>query len=146
MIVLLLCRGWVIFICLVRLKGTMTPSQFLTVAGPASLFLGVLGFLEPGFSPDLWFDLAENIVHTGFGIVALFVLACSPRFQWQFVLGISLLTVIVAVGGLMVAGNPAPNFGITNLENPLDNAFHLTFVIAGLIACVPKTRLAAWRQ
>ncbi|UPA22523.1 hypothetical protein K8942_05760 [Candidatus Peribacteria bacterium] len=124
----------------------MTPSQFLTVAGPASLFLGVLGFLEPDFTPDLWFDLAENVVHTGFGIVALFVLACSAQFQWRFVLTISLLTVVVAVGGLLVAESPAPNFVITNLEHPLDNALHLTFVIAGLIACLPKTRLVARGQ
>lgn len=124
----------------------MTPSQFLTVAGPASLFLGVFGFMEPGFTPDFYFDLAENLVHTGFGIVALLVLATSAQFQWRFVLVVSLLTIIVAVGGLLVAGNPAPNFAITNLEHPIDNALHMTFVIAGLIACIPKTRLVARAQ
>lgn len=116
----------------------MTPTQFLTVAGPASLFLGVLGILAPGFQPDFWFDLPENVLHTAFGIAALFAIAQSPRFQWRFVFWISVFTVIVAAGGLLVAGNPAPNFVITNLEHPLDNALHTTFVIAGFIACMPK--------
>lgn len=120
----------------------MTPSQFLTVAGPASLFLGVLGILSPGFQPELWFDLPENVLHTAFGIAALFALAQSQRFQWHFVLWISLFTVFVAIGGLLVAGNPEPNFFITNLEHPVDNALHLTFVIAGLIACMPKRQFS----
>lgn len=116
----------------------MTPTQFLIVAGPASLFLGVLGILSPDFQPELWFDAAENIVHTAFGIAALFAAAQSVRFQWHFVFWLSLLTAVVAIGGLLVAGNPAPNFFITNLEHPVDNALHLTFVITGLIACMPK--------
>lgn len=120
----------------------MTPSQFLTVAGPASLFIGILGILSPGFSPDFWFDVTENVVHTAFGIAALFAIAQSPRFQWHFVFWISVITVIVAVGGLLVAGSPEPNFLITNLEHPLDNALHLTFVVVGFIACMPKKQVA----
>lgn len=113
----------------------MTPSQFLTVAGPASLFIGVLGILDPGYSEEFWFDSTENVLHTGFGIAALFALAQSSKFQWHFVFWISLLTVIAAVGGLLVINNPPPNFAITNLEHPLDNALHLTFVIVGFISC-----------
>ena len=120
----------------------MTPAQFLIVAGPASLFLGILGILEPGYSPDLWFDLAENVLHTGFGLLALFVLSKPMAFQRRFVFWISLLTVIPAVGGVIVAGQPQPNFFITNLEHPLDNALHLTFVVVGFISCLPKRELA----
>jgi hypothetical protein len=116
----------------------MTPTQFLTVAGPASLFLGVLGFMQPDLSDDLWFDLPENLVHTGFGIAALFVMAQSLKFQWHFVLWLSLVTLVFAVGGLLVADAPVPNFFITNLEHPIDNALHMTFVIAGLISILPK--------
>jgi hypothetical protein len=119
----------------------MTPTLFLAVAGPASLFLGVLGFMDPGFTPDLWFDLTENILHSGFGIAALLMINTSLKTQQQFVLWVSILTIIAAVGGLLVAGNPAPNFLITNLEHPVDNALHTTFVIVGLIAALnPRTR------
>lgn len=116
----------------------MTPSQFLTVAGPASLFIGILGFLAPGFSEEFWFDLPENIVHTGFGILALFVLGMSLKFQWWFVLVLSIITTIFAIGGLLVINNPVPNFFITNLEHPIDNALHLTFIVVGFISVLPK--------
>lgn len=118
----------------------MTPTHFLTVAGPASLFIGILGILEPSFTDDFWFDTAENVVHTGFGIIAILMVAASARVQWHFVFWTSLLTLFVAVGGLIVADNPVPNFVITNLEHPIDNALHLTFVVAGFLSVLP-TRL-----
>ena len=116
----------------------MTPSQFLTVAGPASLFIGILGILSPGFTEEFWFDLPENIGHMAFGIVALLVLSMSLTFQWWFVLMLTIFTAIFAIGGLFVTENPAPNFFITNLEHPIDNALHLTFIVIGFISLLPK--------
>src|SRR3989344_7118670 len=116
----------------------MTPSFFLLFSGTISLFIGILGILQAGFLPYFWFDFPENLVHTGFGALALWAARrASMAFQRQFVLWTSLLAFVIGVLGVVVQDQPSPNFfGITNLEHPLDNALHLTFGIVGLWASV----------
>ncbi len=115
----------------------MNPKQFLQVGGVILLALGILGYLIPNLLGDLlYFDAAENVAHTVLGIVALVLapLPIGPLKKWIVVL-VGLLALYFGVMGFLVAGNPAPNFyGITNLENPLDNVVHVVVGIWALLA------------
>ena len=115
----------------------MNPKQFLQVGGVILLALGVIGYFMPNLLGDaLWFDSAENVAHTVLGIVAL-VLAPLPLGslkKWIVVL-VGLVALFFGIMGFLAAGNPAPNFyGITNLENPLDNVVHIVVGIWALLA------------
>lgn len=120
---------------------TVNPKQFLQVGGVILLVLGIVGYVMPNLLGDLlWFDMSENIAHTVLGIVAL-VLAPLPigdLKKWIVVL-VGLVALFFGIAGFMVAGNPAPNFyGITNLENPVDNVLHVVVGIWALLAAFGK--------
>jgi hypothetical protein len=125
----------------------VTPARFLQFGGLAFLALGIVGFLMPNIGGAyLWFDIPENYAHLITGIVAV-VLAPMPigtTKKW-LVLLIGLLAVFFGIIGFLVAGNEPPNFyGITNLENPLENAIHLTLGIWALMAAMePETPVTA---
>ncbi|TSC59172.1 MAG: hypothetical protein Greene041619_8 [Candidatus Peregrinibacteria bacterium Greene0416_19] len=115
----------------------MNPKQFLQIGGVILLLLAVIGFLAPRIGGDyLWFDNAENLAHGVLGVVAL-VLAPLPLGdlkKWVVVL-VGLVALYFGIVGFMVAGNESPNwYGITNLENPLDNFVHLAVGVWALAA------------
>lgn len=119
----------------------MNPKQFLQVGGVILLALGILGYLVPNVLGDLlYFDAAENVAHTVLGIVAL-VLAPLPLGdlkKWIVVI-VGLVALYFGIAGFLMAGNPPPNFyGITNLENPLDNVVHVVVGIWALLAAFSK--------
>lgn len=119
----------------------MTPKKFLQVGGAILLALGIIGFFLPNVGGSyLWFDQAENVAHTVLGIVALVVapLALGDLKKWIVVL-VGLVALFFGIAGFVVSGNEAPNFyGITNLENPLDNVVHLAVGVWALAAAFSK--------
>ena len=112
----------------------LTPNGFLKVGGIVLVVLGVLGYLLPEgrlLGDSFYLDNAENIAHLVLGIVALIAAYTLPTgAQRGLVWIVGLVAILFAVWGFMVAGNEAPNwYGITNLENPLDNLLHLAVAI-----------------
>ncbi len=119
----------------------MNPKQFLQLGGVILVLLAVIGFLQPDLAGDLLsFDPAENWAHLVLGIVAL-VLAPLPigdLKKWVVVL-VGLVAIVFGILGFMVRGNPSPNFyGITNLENPVDNVLHLVVGVWAMLAAFNK--------
>lgn len=117
----------------------MNPKQFLQIGGVILVLLGVVGFLVPNLAGDLLnFDAAENWAHTLLGVVAL-VLAPLPigdLKKWVVVL-VGLVALFFGIMGFVVSGNAAPNFyGVTNLENPIDNVLHLVVGVWALWAAL----------
>ena len=118
----------------------MTPKKFLMWAGYLLLVLGILGFILPGGTliPDwLVFDMAENWAHLLLGVVALAVVygvKDHATHKWLAAL-YGVVALVIGIWGFLVIGNPMPNFyGISNLENPLDNLVHLVVGVWGLWA------------
>jgi hypothetical protein len=131
----------------VPMTGVFTPKGFLTYGGAILLVLGIVGLLnifsESAF-PSFYLDPGENVAHIALGVIALAIVfvpglntALAPYYRWIVIL-LGIVAVFFGVYGFVVAGQPAPNtFGISNLENPLDNLLHL---VVGAWALY-----AAWR-
>lgn len=124
----------------------LTPRGFLQWGGIVLGVLGIVGFLgifSESAYPSFWLDTGENVAHLGLGIIALAALyvpglntALAPYYKWIVAL-VGVLALFFAVYGLIQpAGTSAsPNtFGISNLENPLDNLLHLVVGAWGLWA------------
>ena len=129
----------------------MYPRLFLSSGGSVLLLLGTVGyanvFTETG-SPSFWLDGAENVAHTGLGLVALgavfvpgFNHALAPHYRTI----VGLLGVIALFFGfygfLLPAGSSAdPNaFGVANLENPADNLLHLVIGVVALASAYVRS-------
>lgn len=119
----------------------MNPKQFLQIAGVVLIVLAVVGFVKPDLAGDLLnFDAAENWAHLLLGVVALVLapLALGDLKKW-IVAVIGVVALAFAVLGFMARGNPPPNFyGVTNLENPIDNVLHLVVGVWALLAAFGK--------
>ena len=125
----------------------LTPNGFLKVGGVILLVVGILGFILPGgrlIGTSWYFDFAENVVHTVLGIVALVAAYSLPEgAQRGLVWIVGVVALVFTVWGYLVAGNPAPNwYGITNLENPLDNILHLVVGVWAVWAASRKGSVA----
>ncbi len=115
----------------------MTPKKFILWAGAILIILAIVGFVVPRIGGDyLFFDAAENWTHLVLGIIALsasYWLPTGGQKGLSVVIGI--VALYFALAGFLVAGRPPPNyFGVTNLENPLDNLVHLVVGIWALWA------------
>ncbi len=119
----------------------MNPKQFLQIGGVILILLAVIGFVKPDFAGDLLnFDSAENWAHLVLGVVAVALapLAIGDLKKWVVVL-VGVIALAFGVLGFMVRGNPSPNFyGVTNLENPVDNVLHLVVGVWALFAAFNK--------
>lgn len=119
----------------------VNPKQFLQWGGIVLLALGIVGYLVPNLLGDLlWFDMAENVAHTVLGIVALVLapMQLGDLKKWIVVI-VGIVALYFGVAGFLVAGNAAPNwYGVTNLENPVDNVVHLVVGIWALYAAFNK--------
>ncbi len=112
----------------------MNPRQFLLIGGIILVLLGILGLVVLGPTADksalgaaFYLDNAENVAHLVLGIVALlayWLLKDDMLVKWLVIL-VGVIALAVAVIGFLNSGNPAPNVGVSNLENPLDNILHL---------------------
>lgn len=121
----------------------MTPKQFLLYGGIILVVLGVLGMVGLGPTSDasvlngfFWLDQTENMLHLLFGVVALgayFLLKDEKLIKWLVAL-VGVIALIATIVGFLNAGDPAPNAGITNLENPADNILHLVVAIWAFMA------------
>ncbi len=128
----------------------MYPRLFLSAGGSVLLMLGAVGyanvFTEAG-SPSFWLDGAENIAHTGLGVVALAAVfvpgvnrVLAPHYRTIVGL-IAVLALFFGIYGfLLPAGSSSdPNtFGVANLESPADNLLHLVVGIVALAAIYVK--------
>lgn len=121
----------------------MNPRQFLLIGGTILVILGILGMFVLGPTPEqsllkegFFLTDFENYAHLIIGIVALgayFLLADSDLTKWLVIL-VGLISLIAAIAGFLNSGNPVPNLGFTNLENPLDNILHLVVAVWALYA------------
>jgi hypothetical protein len=119
----------------------LTPRGFLQWGGIVLILLGVVGFFgifsEAAF-PTFWLDDGENWAHFLIGIIALAALYVpflagflAPYYKWIVVL-VGLIALFFGVYGfiLPLGSSALPNaFGISNLESPLDNLFHLAVAV-----------------
>ena len=126
----------------------LTPNGFLKVGGIVLLLLGILGFLLPGgriLGSAFYLDFAENVAHAVLGIVALIAAYTLPEgAQKGLVWIVGIVALLFAVWGFLVAGNPPPNwYGISNLENPLDNLLHLVVGVWAIWAASRKSSSTA---
>ncbi len=124
----------------------LTPNGFLKVGGAILLVVGILGFILPGgqlIGTTWYFDFAENVAHTVLGIVALIAAFSLPEgAQKALVWIVGIVALVFTVWGYLVAGAPAPNwYGITNLENPLDNILHLVVGVWAVWAASRKNSI-----
>lgn len=122
----------------------MSPKQFLLWGGIILVVLGILGFLNFRLGGALYFDAGENWTHTILGIVAI---AAAYRLgesaQRSLVWIVAVVALFFGIWGFVVAGRPAPNFyGLTNLENPIDNLLHLVVGIWAILAARAKPAMA----
>lgn len=123
----------------------MTPKLFLQWGGIVLLVLGILGIVAPNIGGKaLYFDAGENWAHTILGIVALIASARLNESAQRSLVGIvGVAALFFGIWGFVVAGKPAPNFyGLTNLENPIDNLLHLVVGIWAFLA-IRKTPMMA---
>lgn len=119
----------------------LNPRQFLLLGGIILLALGVLGMF--GLGPDsdssilgsfFWLDQTENVAHLVLGAVALgtYYMVKDEMLTLWLVRLVGVVAAVVAVLGFMSAGNPEPNVGVSNLENPADNVLHLVVAVWAL--------------
>lgn len=116
----------------------MNPKQFLLIGGTILVGLGILGMFLLGPTPEqsllkegFFLTDFENYAHLMIGIVALgayFLLADSELTKWLVIL-VGLVSLVASIAGFLNSGNPIPNLGFTNLENPLDNILHLLLAV-----------------
>ncbi len=115
----------------------MTPKQFLQIGGTILVLLAVIGFLKPDLAGGLLnFDAPENWTHLILGVVAMVIapLPLGDVRKWITVL-VGVTGIVIGILGFIVRDNPSPNFyGVTNLENPVDNVLHLVVGIWAMIA------------
>ena len=119
----------------------MNPKKFLMWGGVILIILAVVGFIFPRIGGGyLYFDAAENWTHLILGIVAVAASSWLPMgAQKGLAVVVGIVALYFALAGFLVAGRPAPNyFGVTNLENPLDNLVHLVVGIWALWAAYAK--------
>ena len=122
----------------------MTPKKFLLSGGVILVILGIVGFILPQIGGDyLWFDGAENWAHLILGIVAILLAQYGPANSHKpIAVIVGIVALYFALAGFLVAGRPAPNwYGVTNLENPLDNLVHLIVGIWALWASFGKGKI-----
>lgn len=130
----------------------MNPRQFLLLGGIILVVLGVAGFTVLGPTPEqsmlhgaFYLDMAENVAHLLFGVVALgayWGLKDEKLVKW-LVLAVGVVAALVAVIGFISSGNPMPNVGIANLENPLDNILHVVVAVWAFGVCFMKPAKSA---
>ena len=111
--------------------------------GAILIILAIVGFVAPRIGGDyLFFDAAENWTHLVLGIVAFAASYWLPMpGQKGLAVIVGIVALYFALAGFLVTGRPAPNyFGVTNLENPLDNLVHLVVGIWALWAAFAKSK------
>ena len=126
----------------------MYARLFLIYGGLVLLLLGLVGYagvFKEESTSWFWLDSSENVAHTFLGVVALaavYVPGLNSVLRPYYRAIVALVGVIAlffaAYGFLQAPGSDMhPNtFGISNLENPVDNLLHL---VVGIVAIA-----AAW--
>ena len=127
--------------------NSVNPKQFLLIGGIVLLALGLIGFAGVFSQMNSFFylDNAENVAHTGLGIIAIaaaYVLKDASLQKW-LVVAVGVLALFFTVYGFAVAANASPNtFGIANLESPADDILHLVVGVWALAAAFLGGRMA----
>jgi hypothetical protein len=125
----------------------VNPKQFLLIGGIVLLALGLIGFAGVFSQMNSFFylDNAENVAHTGLGIIAIaasYLLKDASLQKW-LVVAVGVLALFFTVYGFIVAANASPNtFGIANLESPADDILHLVVGVWALAAAFWGGRMA----
>lgn len=129
----------------------MNPRQFLLLGGIVLLLLAALGFTlmgTPETSPlgkAFYLTPGENIAHLALGVVALAAYwgLKDAKLVRDLVIVVGVVALLAAALGFLSSGNEAPNVGVANLENPLDNILHLVVAVWAFAAAFMKPRAAA---
>jgi hypothetical protein len=125
----------------------VNPRQFLLIGGIVLLALGLIGFAGVFSQMNSFFylDNAENVAHTGLGIIAIaaaYVIKDANLQRW-LVVAVGVLALFFTLYGFAVAANASPNtFGIANLESPADDILHLVVGVWALAAAFLGGRMA----
>jgi hypothetical protein len=128
-------------------EGSVNPRQFLLIGGIVLLALGLIGFAGVFSQMNSFFylDNAENVAHTGLGIIAIaaaYVIKDANLQRW-LVVAVGVLALFFTLYGFAVAANASPNtFGIANLESPADDILHLVVGVWALAAAFLGGRMA----
>jgi hypothetical protein len=125
----------------------VNPKQFLLIGGIVLLALGLVGFAGVFSQMNSFFylDNAENVAHTGLGIIAIAAsyLLRDANLQKWLVVAVGVIALFFTVYGFAVAGSASPNtFGIANLESPADDILHLVVGVWALAAAFLGGRMA----
>src|SRR3989304_6744485 len=114
----------------------MNPKQFLTWGGIILVLLGIYGFFDADVQGSAFYlDAGENWAHLILGVVAIIAArSLSESAQRSLTLLVGVVAIVFAIWGVLVRGNPEPNLGVANLENPWDNLLHLVVGIWALWA------------
>lgn len=124
-----------------------SPKGFLMWGGIVLLVIGILGYIgiigptpeRSIFGESWYFDNGENIAHSVLGIIALiaaFTLK-DEKTQKTLVMLVGVLALVFTVLGFILPGE-APNLGVANLENPMDNILHLVVTVWAFWAATGK--------
>ena len=114
----------------------MNSKSFLLYGGLVLVGMALVGSLGVGptaiqsvFGKWLWFDQASNILHLVLGLIALIAyrLVNSDQMRRYIIAVIGFIMLASALAGFMFAGNPIPNLGFLNLEQPLESLVNLAF-------------------
>lgn len=121
----------------------MSSKKFLKWGGAILVLLAILGFFVPALQQtgsSFYLDSAENWTHLILGLVALAAVAWMTDGQLQkwLVALVGLIALYFSIWGFVVAGNPAPNIGVANLEMA-DNLLHLVVGVWALWAAFGNT-------
>lgn len=129
----------------------MNPRQFLLLGGIVLLLLAALGFTimgAPETSPlgeSFYLTPGENIAHLVLGVVALAAYwgLKDDKLVRYLVIVVGVVALLAAVLGFLSSGNDAPNVGVANLENPLDNILHVVVAVWAFAVSFMKPKVAA---
>jgi hypothetical protein len=119
----------------------------LLIGGIVLLALGLIGFAGVFSQMNSFFylDNAENVAHTGLGIIAIaaaYVIKDANLQRW-LVVAVGVLALFFTLYGFAVAANASPNtLGIANLESPADDILHLVVGVWALAAAFLGGRMA----